>query len=287
MSKILITGSNGFVGRALCDRLKKQNISFLELSSFDINLCNIEELNEIDFSDVSVIIHTAAKTYVPDSWVNPELFLNNNIVSSVNILKKCREFKIPLIYISAFVYDSFGELPFKETSPLKGFNPYALSKKIIEEVCEFYSKEFNISINVLRPFNIYGSGQNKHFLIPSILTQYLKKGEITVDSLNTKRDYIHIDDFVDACLCSLNCFNKFQIFNIGSGESHGIVDIIKILEAVDNCDVKLTNNNISRKNEVLDVISDSGLAYKLLGWKPKISFDEGVKEIYYKLKNNI
>jgi UDP-glucose 4-epimerase len=287
MSKILITGSNGFVGRALCDRLKKQNISFLELSSFDINLCNIEELNEIDFSDISVIIHTAAKTYVPDSWVNPELFLKNNIVSSVNILKKCREFKIPLIYISAFVYDSFGELPFKETSPLKGFNPYALSKKIIEEVCEFYSSEFNIPINVLRPFNIYGSGQNKHFLIPSILTQYLKKGEITVDSLNTKRDYIHIDDFVDACLCALNCFNKFQIFNIGSGKSHGIVDIINILEAVDNCDVKLTNNNISRKNEVLDVISDSGLAYKLLGWKPKISFDEGVKEIYYKLKNNI
>ncbi len=284
MSSILITGANGFIGKKICEKFLQLNIDYIPISSKNGDLCHIETLNKYDFTNISLVIHTAAKTYVPESWINPEIFLKNNINSTVNILEKCKQYKIPLLFFSAFIYDSNNELPLKENSKLKSFNPYALSKKISEEICEFYSKEFDIPMTILRPFNIYGESQNNKFLIPSIINQVIHKNQIVVESLNTKRDYIHIDDLVSACIIATKNISKFKILNIGSGVSYGIIDIIHILENYTDNKIEIVNKNINRKNEIFDVVADITNTKLLLNWEPKIKFEDGIKNMFHELK---
>ena len=284
MSSILITGANGFIGKKICEKFLQLNIDYIPISSKNGDLCNIETLNKFDFTKISLVIHTAAKTYVPESWINPEIFLKNNVNSTVNILEKCKQYKIPLLFFSAFIYDSNNELPLKENSKLKSFNPYALSKKISEEICEFYSKEFDIPMTILRPFNIYGESQNNKFLIPSIINQVIHKNQIIVESLNTKRDYIHIDDLVSACIIATKNISKFKILNVGSGVSYGIIDIINILENYTENKIEIINKNINRKNEIFDIIADISYTKLLLNWEPKIKFEDGIINMFQELK---
>ncbi len=113
-------------------------------------------------------------------------------------------------------------------------NPYALSKLLSEKACEFYSKSENIDVIVIRPFNIFGPGQVDGYLIQSVISQIIHGDLVKVKDLIPKRDYVYIDDLIDAIFCALNFKVRFEIFNIGSGESYSVGDVIGIVQELVN-----------------------------------------------------
>ena len=207
---------------------------------------------------------------------------NTNINGTLNMLELCRKNKARLIFTSSYVYGNPSYLPIDEKHPIKAFNPYAQSKIIGENLCEIYSNNFDISVVVLRLFNVYGKGQSENFLIPSIIKQ-IKSEKIVLNDLNPKRDYIYIDDLLDVYFKLINKeFSGFKLFNIGSGESVSIKKIISTIELKINKKFDIISLDKIRKNEIKETKADISKISKYINWQPKISFKDGLHKILNK-----
>ena len=279
--KIVISGCKGFIGSKLTktlDEKKNFEIKCLDIRSGQ-DVTNIKIMNKLDKFDV--FIHLAAKSYVPESFKNPHSFYDVNMNGTLNALELCRKYNGRMIFISSYVYGKPEYLPINEEHPLHAFNPYAQSKLIGEMLCEGYHRDFNVPSTILRPFNIYGNGQSKSFLIPTILSQ-IKNGNSTIHlkDPNPRRDYVHIDDVVNAILLSIyNNHTGIIYYNVASGKSYSVFEVTeiikKVLEPTQEINFTFSPNTV-RKNEVLETVGSYDKINRELGWKPEISFYDGI-----------
>jgi nucleoside-diphosphate-sugar epimerase len=273
---ILVTGSNGFIGKAVV--LKLRNLGYI-VEEFDVNNGDIVDYS-FSYSSLNHIIHLASKSFVPASWENPYDFYKTNVLGTANILELCRKHDASLTYISSYVYGLPQYLPVDEYHPISPASPYNHSKLVAEDICKYYAENFNLNITILRPINIYGPEQNSEFLIPTIINQVLnsKKEIITVKDLRPRRDYLYIDDFIDALLKTIN-LKGFQVYNIGSGYSISVEEIIQTALRISGYNKKYTSEQTERKNEIWDVYFNLKKISERLAWCPKTSFEEGIKKI--------
>lgn len=281
MSKILITGASGFIGRALAIRLKSQSFDMALTSSADGDITSPNTLVRFDQTDISHVFHLAGKTYVPDSWNNPVAFYQTNLLGTTNILEFCKNRGIPMTYVSAYVYGHPDVLPIRENSTIRPSNPYALSKRLAEEACEFYASAHDLPVTIIRPFNVYGVGQGENFLIPLIIRQVLDVGPIVVKDLLPKRDYIYLEDLLTALLVTLNRPKGYNVYNIGSGSSLSVKEVIDIIQNVAGTCKEIICDDVVRSNELMDVVADISKAGKELGWYPEYSFWAGIENIIH------
>lgn len=276
----IITGSDGFIGRKLIEKLSKSETETLSLKRKDGDLSKISLNNLIEDSiKIDRVFHLAAKTFVPHAWEKPEKFIQENISSTLNVLNYCRLRNVPLIYISAYIYGDQSILPIKENTKIKASNPYAQSKYLCEQICKYYVEVFSLDITILRPFNVYGPGQNKNFLIPQIIDQIKNNKELIVNSFNPKRDYIHVDDLADALVAASLKITGLQIYNIGSGSSISVRGIIDLIEEIINKPLGFKEKNITRNNELMDVVADISEATASLNWNPQLNLKSGLTQI--------
>ena len=276
MKKILITGASGFIGKSLVNDLKEDNFKIYCYSSKDGDITQQKTWNKMPRADY--LIHLAAKTFVPKSWKNPKNFIYVNSSSLINAIQYCKKNKCKLIYLSSFIYGN-KKTPINEESKLSPHNPYALSKQIGESICEFYKKVDNLDVIILRPFNIFGENQKESFLIPKLIKQIKNKDKIFVMDLKPKRDYLYIKDLIQAIKKSLLYKGNFYIFNIGSGKSYSVEDVIKTLQKIFKTNLDVITTKEIRKMEVDDTIADINLAKKELNWQPDYSLEEALKEM--------
>lgn len=277
MSKILVTGSSGFIGKHLVAALINAEHEIIEANSRSGDIA--EESTWKKFPKADVVIHLAGKTFVPASWNDPASFINCNLMGTVAALNYCKEHDSRLIFISSYLYGNPLVLPISETAPLNPTNPYALSKKLAEDVCRFYSDSLGINITILRPFNVYGPAQDENFLVPSIIRQVSSGKAIDVKDLEPKRDYIFIDDLVDALLKAVSHASKFDIFNIGSGKSHSVQELIDVIQNIYGTELPVHSGVERRKDEIMDTVADITLAKLKLDWTPKFSLDGGIRQM--------
>ena len=148
-----------------------------------------------------------------------------------------------------------------------------------ENLCFFYSKFNKLKINIFRPFNVYGIGQDARFLIPEILSSVQNNRIIEVNDFFPKRDYIYIDDLVDGLVKGMEFIDGFEVYNLGSGYSLSVKEIIDIIQKITNSNLEVISKESKRTNEINDVISDISKAKNKLGWYPKFSFEDGIKNI--------
>lgn len=283
--KIVISGSEGFIGKKLKTAFQKNctdKIDYLDIVNGH-DLCDPETIMNIGPFDI--FIHLAAISYVPDSFKNPKYFYDVNINSTLNVLELCREYKAKIIYISSYVYGEPEYLPIDENHPLKAFNPYAQTKIIGEMLCEGYYRDFGVGCTILRPFNIYGEGQNESFFLPSIVSQVKSgKKKIRLMDPNPRRDFIHVDDVVNAIkLCSTKIkedTNKLQYYNVASGKSYSALELTEIIKkvGVGFHKIKFEFANEVRKNEVNETIGSYEKLKKEIGWEPLVSIEDGLKK---------
>ena len=181
-----------------------------------------------------------------------------------------------MTYVSAYMYGIPEKLPISENDRVTPNNPYAHTKYLAEQICEFYSREYGLHVTVIRPFNIFGAGQRDIFLIPTIIDQAKNKKSIHLMDLLPRRDYIYIDDVMDALISSIACKTQFAIYNVGSGYSVSVKEIVDVIQSALHVNKPVTSDEQVRKNEIPDVVADISKAKKELNWVPKISFAEGI-----------
>lgn len=280
ITSVLVTGSDGFIGRHLIRKLRDRGVAVEE---FDItkgkdaaDFKSFESLRKVD-----AVVHLAARTFVPDAFENPARIYRENIGGTLNVLEYCRMNSIKkIVYASSYVYGRPERLPIDENHTAGIQNPYGRSKLIGEALCKGYYEDYGIVPVIFRPFNIYGPGQGKAFLIPSLISQCLSDSDtIIVKDLLPRRDYIYIDDVTEAYVYAIldyNCTSP-EIFNIGSGTSYSVQEIINKLQTITATDKKIISEGQQRKNEIPDCTADTDKIKKIFGWTPKYDIDEGLR----------
>lgn len=279
MSKILITGATGFIGRALSKALKNQGYDLILMRSANGDIARLDTFDQYRDADISHVFHLAGKTYVPDSWSNPQAFYQTNVLGTTSVLEFCKSRRVPLTFVSAYIYGHPEILPIKEDSRIQPSNPYALSKRLAEQACEFYSHTHDLPISVIRPFNVYGLGQDEKFLIPSIIRQALTGEKIVLQDLEPKRDYVFLDDLVEALTATLVPSDGYKVFNIGSGSSLSVKEAVDIIQDVAKTKKEVVSEKKVRSNELMDVVADISKAQKILGWYPRYTFRQGIERM--------
>lgn len=277
--RVLMTGSSGFIGSHLLKVLEGRKIKIVKIdrtSGKDITDWKCLE----DLRDIDLVFHLAAIADVLFSYQNPRVTYKINICGTNNILELARINDVEkFVFISTYVYGTPAYLPVDENHPTNPNSPYTRSKLIAEKLVYSYSSDYGINCIVLRPFNVYGIGQKENFLIPSILNQ-LRTGKVILKDPKPKRDFIYIDDFIQAMINSLQMKNsKFEILNIGSGESYSVEEVARKIIGHYPEDIELAFTGETRTNEIYDCFADISKAKKSLGWEPKIELSDGLKNI--------
>ena len=278
MKSVLVTGADGFLGRHIQQDLTRHGFDVLPKRRTDGDVTEIITWDKFPSSDY--LVHLAGLTFVPASWENPTDFVQSNSVSTSHALDFCRKNKTKMIFLSTYLYSSKLQTPIKETDEIEPANPYALSKLLGEQLCSFYAKQFGVEVIILRPFNVFGSGQNLRFLIPSIISQAIKGDEISVLDIRPARDYVFIEDLLDAVHKSITSDLRFGIINVGTGIASTVEQLIFSLADVIGRKLTINSSNQERFGEINSTQADISQAKLLLGWQPKWSLSQGLREVW-------
>lgn len=277
--QILVTGAGGFVGKALCVALRNSGHDVHELRSEAGDVASSITWSQVPATEH--VFHLAGRTFVPDSWDDPARFHDTNVLGTARALEYCRKMGCSLTFLSAYLYGVPERLPINEDCPLRPNNPYALSKRLAEELCEFHAAYYGVTTTILRPFNLFGPGQKEHFLIPHVIRQLTEQSEVRVKDLEPRRDYLYLTDFVDLLTKTLKAPDGYNVFNVGAGSSLSVREIIDIIQTVAGTDLPVISTGEIRRNEIDDVRADISRVCARFGWSPSISFERGVTHLLH------
>jgi nucleoside-diphosphate-sugar epimerase len=278
--KVMVTGGTGFIGAAVTTALRQAGRDVIALGRSDGDIASPETLERHRGKAVTSVVHCAGRTFVPDSWNDPAGFMTTNLLGTLHVLEFCRAEGARLAHLSAYIYGQPEKLPIVESAPVRANNPYALSKHLAEQACRFHAEQFGVPVTILRPFNVYGPGQARQFLIPTILAQ-LHGVTIEMLDLEPRRDYVFLEDLVDAILrAEMLTAPGCRIINIGSGKSVSVAEIVAAAQAVAGTSLKVVSRDKKRSNEIPDVVADIAAARDLLDWAPRKGLAEGLKECW-------
>ena len=301
MSKVLITGGAGFIGSNLAEELVKTNsVRILD----NITTGNLENLKKIkdkieiikgdirDFETVKkaikgtdYIFHLAALVSVPESIKKPIETNNVNVSGTLNILSASKELGVKRVIFtsSCAVYGNTAKQPIKENSKLRPESPYALTKLIGEEYCKLFSKLYNLETVSLRCFNVYGPKQNPKSayaaVIPKFISEALRSKIPTIyGDGNQTRDFVFVKDVVNANILAMKAKDvSSQVFNIGSGRSETVNELLEKINKILNKNIK-PKHAPQRPGDVKYSLADISKVKKFLGYSPKHGLEEGLKE---------
>ena len=278
---ILVTGSDGFVGKRLVQKLKLNGHNVISNRSADGDLTQVR----FDNIDVDWIVHLAARTFVPQSWKEPYDYYRVNVLGTANILECCRRTGAGITFLSSYIYGVPETSPVLESHRFAPNSPYNHSKVLAESLVQFYGQDFGVNSVILRPFNIYGAGQDAQFLIPFIVDQVLDASvkEITVQNLSPKRDYLFVEDLIEAITLSISQQGN-SIYNIGSGISYSVEEILLLTMQASGINKPYRETGERRQGELDDLIADISLVKRDLGWEPRVNLYDGISKMIKELK---
>ena len=296
--KILITGSDGFIGSHLSEKLVKKGHhvrAFVYYNAFnsygwiDTLPKKVRDKLEVFSGDIrdenlvrkaaigcDIIIHLAALIGIPYSYISPQSYYETNVKGTLNILQTAKDLRIKkVIHTSTSeVYGTAKRIPIDENHPVDGQSPYSASKIAADQMAISFYKSFGLPLSIIRPFNTYGPRQSARAIIPTIILQLLSgKKEIALGSTGTTRDFSYIDDTVDAFVNSIAAKNiEGEIINLGSGTETSIKDLVEIISTQMNIKCKIVKDKKRirpLKSEVNRLLSENSKAIKKLKWQPK------------------
>ncbi|HHT9160069.1 MAG TPA: NAD-dependent 4,6-dehydratase LegB [Candidatus Brocadiaceae bacterium] len=303
--KVLVTGSDGFIGSHLVEKLLEENCqikAFVYYNSFNSwgwldtfpkdNLKNIEIFTgdirdpngvKTAIKDIDVVFHLAALIGIPFSYHSPDSYIDTNIKGTLNVLQACREYDIERVVITSTseVYGTAQYIPINEKHPFQGQSPYSASKISADKIAESFYRSFSTPIIIARPFNTYGPRQSARAIIPTIIIQLLNgNNEVCLGSVHPTRDLNYVSDICNGFIALAKCDEAVgKEINIGSGTEISMGNLANLLIELTGLQAKIVSENERKrpeKSEVERLVCDNSLLKKLTGWKPVISLKEGL-----------
>lgn len=314
--KVLITGSEGFIGSHLTERLVELGADVTALvqynsfnnwgwiDTFDINIKNSIHIitgNIREYDNVKrmvkgqeVVFHLAALIAIPYSYLSPMAYVRTNVEGTTNVLEACREYEVGKI-VHTSTSETYGTalyVPIDEAHPMQGQSPYSASKIAADKMAESFYRSFNTPVAIIRPFNTYGPRQSARAVIPTIITQILLGAkDIKLGSLTPTRDFNYVKDTVEAFISVAQSDKTVgQVVNAGSNCEISIGDLSnKIIDTIGKGVNIICDEDRLRpeKSEVSRLWADNKRIKELTGWEPKYSLDRGLKETIDWIKNNM
>lgn len=295
--RVLLTGGLGYIGSHLYERLSKDNeIVILDnfSNNFSKNACidnvikgDIRDRNLVFnlMKDKDTIIHMAAQISMSRSIEDPINDADNNINGTLNLLDVARKTEIEhFIYISsAAVFGVPNYLPIDEKHPTNPISPYGLSKLTGERYSKLYNDLYELPVTCLRFFNVFGPRQAKNDY-SGVITKFIEKismdeSPIIFGDGNQTRDFIYIDDIVESICLAINRKKSMgEIINIGTGNPTKIKDLANFIIKIYNKDIS-TKYEPAKIGDIKESYADITKAKKILGFEPKFSLYEGLKNI--------
>lgn len=274
MDRILITGSSGFIGSQLVKRLEGSKVITYSDSGLRVDLQNREDVLKFDSADI--LIHLGGKT--PQEELGWSEYFDNNVVGTLNVLEYCLQKKVKkMIYVSSYVYGTPTYCPIDEDHPVNPHNAYTESKYLGERLCEFYCKRTDMSLTILRPFNIYGKSMRGGFLIANLINSARTGEKATIINKNSRRDFLHVDDFVELILKIKDHDFKCEIFNVGSGTSYSFEEILKKLERITAKRIPVDYKE-DKETFIEEITADISKIRDKIRWQPRLTIDDGLRK---------
>ena len=302
MNKFLVTGGAGFIGSNICNKLVSQGcfVRVIDnlLTGKKSNLAGIADKIEFIEADmgnadaaraamkeIDVVLHEGALPSVPRSVDDPAATHRHCVDATFTLLMAARDAKIKrFVYAaSSSAYGDTPILPKVETMPVNPLSPYAAAKLMCEYYCSVFYKVFGLETISLRYFNVFGPNQDPTSqyaaAIPAFVTSILKDTPPTIyGDGEQSRDFTYVDNVVEANLLAARAKQtKGEVINIACGEAITVNAIIDMINKIVGKNVKPTYVP-SRKGDVKHSLADITQAKKLIGFKPVVSFKDGLKK---------
>ncbi len=305
--KILITGSEGFIGSHLTELLVKEGYNvkaFVQYNSFnswgwldtldkklfdsiEIYTGDVRQKEDVynSMKNCNKVIHLAALIAIPYSYVSPNSYFQTNVLGTLNVLQCAKDLNFEkIIHTSTSeVYGSAKYLPIDEEHILQSQSPYSASKISADHLAMSFYFSFDLPVTILRPFNAYGPRQSARAVIPTMIIQILNnKEKILLGSINPKRDFNYVTDIASAFFKSINKENiNGEVINVGNNFDISIKDTFFMIKELMNSNAVIAEDKIRirpDKSEVTRLLALNEKAKQLLDWEPHFHGKKGLKE---------
>lgn len=294
---VLVTGATGFVGANLVRRLVKlnYNVSIIirkssntwrirnilkYVSVFYVDLLDIDNLKKVIHEiNPQIIFHLATYGGHPNQ-INDVDIINTNILGTANLLEACSKIDYKL-FVNTGSSSEYGKKdePMKESDILEPINTYGVTKAAATLYCNSIAKAQNKPIITFRLFSPFGYYEEENRLIPYVIINCLKNNKLCLGDKNSARDFIFIEDVVNAYVSLINSTQAFkgEIINIGFGQQHTVGYIVKTITNYMNYKGKISwSANAGRSYDSTKWQADISKALDVLNWKPNYSIEDGL-----------
>lgn len=286
----------GLQVRAIANYNSRGDLGFLSELPPDVrDACDIRQLDIRDDHGVDALVegcdaifHLAALIGIPYSYLAPSSYVAVNVGGTLHLLNAARRRGVVrFVHTSTSeVYGTAQYVPIDERHPLVGQSPYSATKIGADQLAESYARSFDLPVTIVRPFNTYGPRQSPRAVIPTLAAQLLDDGVTTVraGTLDTVRDFTFVTDTAAAYLRALEHRDVVSgtVVNLGTGEGHTIASIYERLMEIAGVRKPVaedTERVRPERSEVLQLVSNNARAKELLGWKPRVRLDDGLRSV--------
>jgi UDP-glucose 4-epimerase len=281
--RILVTGALGFIGKSLCYKLIKEGHVVYGLDNYQIGGVNdevigvkyyawdIEQIKFLDGTDIDVVFHLAALSRIQPSFEDPSETFRVNTVGTESICEWARKYQVKVVYSGS---SSRWHDPFQ--------SPYAMYKKIGEDICKLYKRVYNLNVEIARFYNVYGEGEitdGKWAAVIGLWRGLIREGkDITiVGDGEQRRDFTHIDDIVDG-LIRIGFGGEIHedAWELGTGKNYSLNEVADLFVDRFGCNKVYLPNQGGNYRETLRENTD---AINRLGWNPKDKLTEYINNL--------
>jgi NAD dependent epimerase/dehydratase len=310
--RVLVTGAGGFIGSHLIERLLALDAdvtAFVRCKSrCDAGLLEIDPgknirvvYGEIRDSETvrsvvegcDVIFHLAALVGIPYSFLHPTEVMEVNALGTLNVLNAAKEAGVSRVVATSTceVYGTAITVPTSEKHPKQPQSPYAASKVAADALALSFWYSFGLPVAVVRPFNTYGPRQTDRAIIPTIISQALRKREIRVGNTEPTRDFTFVRDTVEGFLLSgesERCIG--HEINLGSGREISIQELAETIAALIGKSVEIRRveeRTRPVRSEVKRLLADNSRARQWMGWEPRVGLREGLQATIEWMRKNL
>lgn len=303
--KILVTGAEGFIGSHLVEKLVTRGADVRALVLYNsfgsrgwLDSLGNDVLSRIEVvagdtrdpfrsraitRDAQIVLHLASLIAIPYSYQAPESYVATNVTGTLNMLQASLDEHVArFVHVSTSeVYGSAQFVPMTESHPLSAQSPYAATKIAADQLALSYQRTFGLPVIVARPFNTYGPRQSTRAIIPTIITQALAGKSITLGATTPRRDFTFVKDTAEALIAAAERDTVVgDTIHFGSGVDISIGELVdKVLTLTGRSAEVVGDTQRLRPaaSEVDRLLCDNSKASRLLGWKPSVSLDDGLR----------